>query len=150
MHKSAVVFICLSLDYWVLHKNVLPKLQLLSVFKNFLMSWERLKSCSKLAKELMGWVIYIYIYIYMYKFKDELGMILLDNIYKSIILLWVRMDLGVMTMKGHFTFLRAPEQKPHHLMQFSVILMTFLQGIQIPVSVVGLFDLLWECSMCDN
>ena len=33
----------------------------------------------------------------------------------------VRVDLGVITIKGYSTFLRYPELEPHHLMQLRVI-----------------------------
>ena len=35
--------------------------------------------------------------------------------------LWFRVDLGVIVMKGYFTFHRSPEVMLHHQMQFSVI-----------------------------
>ena len=35
--------------------------------------------------------------------------------------LWIRMDLGVMAMKGYSTLPKLPELKPYHQMQFSVI-----------------------------
>ena len=35
--------------------------------------------------------------------------------------LWVRVNLRVMTMKGYFTFPKAPGLEPHHQMQFSII-----------------------------
>ena len=35
--------------------------------------------------------------------------------------LWIKVDLGVMAMKGYFTFSKAPGLKPHHQMQFSAI-----------------------------
>ena len=34
---------------------------------------------------------------------------------KHILPLWVRVDLGVMAMKGHSTYLIAPGLEPHHL-----------------------------------
>ena len=34
---------------------------------------------------------------------------------------WLRLDLGVMEMKGYLPPSRSPELEPHHQMQFSVI-----------------------------
>ena len=40
---------------------------------------------------------------------------------KQVLPFWVRVDLGIMTMKGFFTLSRSPEQEPFHQMQFSGI-----------------------------
>ena len=40
---------------------------------------------------------------------------------KQVLQLQVRVDLGVMAMKGYSTFPRSPKLEPHHQMQFSVI-----------------------------
>ena len=35
-------------------------------------------------------------------------------------------------MKGHFPFLKTPEKKPHHQMQFCVITWTLVRGRALP------------------
>ena len=54
---------------------------------------------------------------YKYFFKQ----IYLTHNWEPVLTVWVRVDLGVMTMKGYSTFPRSPELEPHHKMQFSVI-----------------------------
>ena len=39
----------------------------------------------------------------------------------QVLLLWAKVDLGVMAMKGYFALFRDPELEPHHLMQSNVI-----------------------------
>ena len=40
--------------------------------------------------------------------------------------LWIRVNLGIMAMKGFFTFPKAPELKLHHFRQFSFISRTLV------------------------
>ena len=40
--------------------------------------------------------------------------------------LWIKVDLGVMALKGYLTFPKAPGQEPHHQIQFSVISKTLI------------------------
>ena len=47
---------------------------------------------------------------------------------KQVLPLWVRMDLGVMTMKEYSTFSKAPGLQPLHLIFFSVISRTLVVG----------------------
>ena len=58
----------------------------------------------------------------------------------QVLQLQFRMDLGLMVMKGWSTFLKAPELKPHHQMQFSVISWKFV-GVVLSLyrDAVGVF-----------
>ena len=45
-----------------------------------------------------------------------------------VLTLWVRVDEGVMTMKGYFILPKCPELELYHQMQFSIIPRTVLFG----------------------
>ena len=50
------------------------------------------------------------------------------------LLLWARMDLGVMAMKGYSIFSKAPELEPKHQTHFSVIPRSLVKGGVLPLS----------------
>ena len=47
---------------------------------------------------------------------------------EQVLPLWLRVDLGVMTIKEYFTFPKSLGQEPHHQMQFSVISQILIVG----------------------
>ena len=47
---------------------------------------------------------------------------------KQVLTPQIRVNLGVIAIKGYSTFPRAPEIEPHHQVQFSVILRTLASG----------------------
>ena len=61
--------------------------------------------------------------------RDVLG------VFNSPIPVLVRVDLGVMTMKGYSTLLKAARIEPHHQIQFNVISRTFVLGCLTPLQI---------------